>query len=197
MAVYKCRKMQDFLESVDQEIPYTNANPLVLNRRRYSGKDVIHLVNGMPTFNSNEVKYATVRTDPEITEVLHHETVFSALETCYENDVVCMMAGDYDIGSTVFDQNCIVRGLPWRMEADPTADKPKIPEDGEISEEKSEDSKKSVTDEEHITKVYQKLMEVDSDRDIVLHGGFSVNSDKIIFDQIHFRCEGLDKISIF
>ena len=97
MAVYKCRKMQDFLESVDQEIPYTNANPLVLNRRRYSGKDVIHLVNGMPTFNSNEVKYATVRTDPEITEVLHHETVLSALETCYENDVVCMMAGDYDI----------------------------------------------------------------------------------------------------
>ena len=223
LAVYKCRKMQDFLESVDQEIPYTNTNPLILSKKRYSNKDVIHLVNGMPTFNSNEVKYATVHTDPESTEVLHHETISSALETCYENDVVSIMAGDYEVTGAVFDQNCVVRGLPWRIESNPTDDKPKVPEDGEDTVENGENgengenrenvengenvetgengekSKKPEVEsktEDHMTNVYRKLIDVDSDKDIVLHGGFSVNSDKIIFDHLHFRCEGLDKISV-
>lgn len=196
LAVYKCRKMQDFLESVDQDIPYTNVKPLILQKKRYSDKDVIHLVNGMPTFNANEVKYATVQTDPEITEVLHHETVFSALETCYQNDVVSLMAGDYDVQDAIFDQNCVVRGLPWRIETDPTSQKPKVPEDGEIENVQDEADGQAIYSESHSTRVYRKLIAIDSDIDIVLHGGFAVNSDTIIFDQLHFRCEGLDKISV-
>jgi len=64
------------------------------------------------------------------------------------------------------------------------------------SDEKTETSEIDNKTEDHMTKVYRKLIDVDSDKDIVLHGGYSVNSDKIIFDNLHFRCQGLDKISL-
>lgn len=193
----KSAKLLDFWETMEiSGGTWSKASPLISRKMRASSKQLIHMVTNDRLFNMDMAAWATAGigsgSDDESKqlEFEHHTSLQYAAHRVRHDDIVRIFAGEYEAPRRV-EQNCIIQGLPWRVQRQSTG-KYDVKKD-----EEEEDDEPPLCEPEHPDQAaYTKLGAIDADVDIVINGKMSVAAEYAIFEDLHFRLEDNESISI-